>query len=345
MEDLREIYQCTLSSCEGCSVLKQNKPIHAHMDYESAEEAEVLFLSDSLKWSGYSVEAFGEDDLNIIKRYAEPFLKGISWTCAASVKCPNVKEADMPASNMKVCRQYLDPTIDKIKPTLVIPCGNLAMKMLLKKSGINKQRGGSFKYTTKSGFETIVVPTYHPYMLSLEPGKIKLFQQDVQTAVQKYIKCEVEPLRLKYEILETVKDLQKYEFLYDTSSNIAVDVETTGLDFRRNDIMTIAISFTQSPEWGDEERQVIIPFIHFESPFDEAEREIIVEFMKRVGSNLNNRKIFHNAKFDMKCLGRYDIKFVNVWDTMLMSHLEDENQPKGLLDLVKRYHPEYLEAL
>jgi len=41
----------------------------------------------------------------------------------------------------------------------------------------------------------------------------------------------------------------------------------------------------------------------------------------------------------------YDINPVNVWDVQVMYHLVDENAPKSLRELSKRFFPEKLEDL
>jgi uracil-DNA glycosylase family 4 len=105
------------------------------MDYEELEPAPVLFLSDSIKYRLGTVRAFSKPEVQLLKEsYPEKFVM------AASVKCPSVKEADMSPNNMNACRQHLDATIDKVKPKLIFACGNLAMKMLIKKSGITNKR-------------------------------------------------------------------------------------------------------------------------------------------------------------------------------------------------------------
>ena len=61
--------------------------------------------------------------------------------------------------------------------------------------------------------------------------------------------------------------------------------------------------------------------------------------------NPNNRKSFVNAKFDIKMVKRYGIIPVNVWDVKTMFHLIQEDAPKSLKELTKRFIPETLEDL
>jgi uracil-DNA glycosylase family 4 len=99
------------------------------------------------------------------------------FVTAASVKCPSVGEADMSPKNMNLCRVHLDATIDRIRPKLIFACGNLALKMLLKKSGITNKRGKAFTFATESGFTCVVVPIYHPYScIKRFPRHLALFK-------------------------------------------------------------------------------------------------------------------------------------------------------------------------
>ena len=143
--------------CHGCSILDKSKPAHSIMDYEELRESPVLFLSDSLKQKLNQMVPFTKQDMKLLEdSYKEDFV------CAAAVKCPSVREADMTPDNMKLCRAHLEATIDKVKPKLVFPCGNLAMKMLIKKSGITDKRGKYYEYITTRGHSCIVVPIFHP---------------------------------------------------------------------------------------------------------------------------------------------------------------------------------------
>ena len=121
----------------------------------------------------------------------------------------------------------------------------------------------------------------------------------------------------------------------DTTKTISCDIETTGLNFLRDKIMTVAFS-EGSKSW-------VVPIDHREVEWSQKEREIVLSLISKVLLNPKNKKVFHNAKFDMKFLKRYGIEVCNVWDTKLMHHLIDENAPKSLMDLVKIYFPEELE--
>ena len=321
--------------CEGCSILEKSKPCHSVMDYEDFGEAPVLFLSDSLNYRLGTIAPFSKAEVSLIDDcYKE------SYRLAASVKCPSVKEADMTPDNMKLCRVHLEATIDKVKPKLVFPCGNLAMKMLIKKSGITNKRGKSYEYITTGGHSCIVVPIYHPYTCIKEPRHRFLFQKDIQNAYEKYVLGKKAEGDFAYQTLMHIEEVEELAAnLQESEETLAIDIETTGLNFLTDSIQTIAFA-SQDNTW-------VLPLDHKDSPFRKGEPDYarVWVLLRRILENPKNRKVFHNAKFDLKFLINYGIYTKNVWDTKIMHHFIDENVPKSLMDLVKIYFSSELEDL
>jgi len=340
MFDLAKLYEGhkTLGDntlCAGCSILEKNKPCHSVMDHEDLKESPVLFLSDSLRYKLGSITAFSSAEFNLIREiYKE------SLALAASVKCPSVRDADMSPVNLGLCRIHMEATIDKVKPKLIFACGNLSMKMLIKKSGITNKRGKSYEFSTALGHKCVVVPIFHPYSCIKEPRHIPLFRKDIQNAYEKYILGRKSEGDFSYKVITTiqaVKDLA--QSLKDTNTTVAVDTETTGLNFLTDNIMTISLT-TRDNTW-------VIPLDHKDSPFKKGEPHYASVWvaLRQILENPKNKKVFHNAKFDLKFLINYGIYTKNVWDTKIMHHLLDENMPKSLMDLTKLYFANELEDL
>ena len=339
MDKLKNLYDCHKVSaanplCEGCSVLGISKPCYAVEDYKKLPETKVLFLADSFRYRFGKTTAFSDKERELIKS-SFPY----SCSFSAAVKCPSVKEVDMSPDDMKICRSHLEETIDAVKPTLVFPCGNLAMKMLIRKSGITNKRGKSFEFTSQKGHTCTVVPLFHPFSVIKEPRHKYLFDIDIKNAYDKYILESTDTTQFRYKVLlceEEVKDL--WENLKGTTDTISCDIETTGLNFIQDKIQTVGIS--------SEENNWVIPFFHKDSPFSEDDAtRILKTYIKDILENPNNKKVFHNAKFDLKFFKAFGIAAVNTWDTKIMHHLIDENVPKSLMDLVKLYFSSELETL
>jgi len=340
MNELHALYadKSCLESCVGCSILKKPKPFHSHMDYENLNQADVLFVSDSLKYQKGRISPFKDGELNIILESLSPY-DNYSVEYTASVKCPNVKEADIKTEDKYLCRRYLEETIEKVRPKLVFACGNLALNMLTKKSGINSKRGEAY-LMAGSDFEYTVVPLHHPYSLIIEPEKRKLFFSDVSRSYDRYILGKTQVLDLDYHILRDVDDIlfKGYERLFTTTDTLAIDLETEGLNFLEHNVLTVAMC------WGS--ASLVIPIKHKDHVWSEEDYEKIIDFLSQVMRNPNNSKVFHNATFDLKFLMSLGLKdFRNIEDTKLKYHVtENENDPKGLMDLVKKYFPQYLES-
>jgi len=340
MDKLKNLYDChkvssTNPLCDGCSVLTSSKPCYSVEDYKNLPQGKVLFLSDSFRYRFGKASPFSDKEKELIKGIF-PY----STVFSSSVKCPSVKEADMSPDDMKICRAHLEATIDAVKPILVFTCGNLAMKMLIKKSGITNKRGKSFEFTSQEGHTCTVVPLFHPFSVIKEPRHKYLFEVDIKNAYAKYILHSTNTSEFKYKVLISVTEVELMEYdLRDTSDTIAVDIETTGLNFLTDKVQTIAIS-TKGDNW-------VIPLDHKDSPFIKGtvQSPIVWKALRNVLENPNNKKVFHNAKFDLKFLKAHDINPVNVWDTKVMHHLIDENIPKSLMDLVKLYFSSELEDL
>ena len=327
----------SLSGCEGCSILDQNKPSYAIMDHDELDTARVLFLSDSVRYKYGKFSAFSDLEINKVLAPATSFMDEDEYTFAASVKCPDVREADMSPNNMNLCRAYLTATIDRVQPELVLACGNLAMKMLVKKSGITSKRGKSFEYTSEQDHTCVVVPVFHPFSVLKEPRHKALFEMDIRNAYNLYIKKDSARPEFEYKLLLSFEELGAYNYLCTTEDTVARDIETTGLNFITDKIMTIALSCGSD--------NIVIPIDHKDSTLQGGERFAVLKWLSLVLGNPNNKKVFHNSKFDQKFLLNYGVGCVNVWDTKIMSHLVNENFPKSLMDLVKIYFPTELENL
>lgn len=342
--DLRELYNTVNPICDGCSILNKPKPQHCIADYETdaTAPADILFMSDCFKTVFGEYLPFRHNEFNFLVDVVKKLEIEHSICFSAAVKCPMVKEEDMLTEDRNICRNHVYYTIDKVRPKIVFACGNLAFKMLTKKSGIMNKRGQGFEIDTPAGTKTTVVPVFHPYQVIIEPKNSYLFELDIVNAIDSFITKKSESLSLKWELIDSLDKLTQYEHLITTDKNISLDIETTGLNFLTDKINTIAIS------WKGEKSYICIvfPVDHRESPFGDAEKIKVFGFLDKVLRNKKNKKILHNSKFDLKFLHRYGITCVeNVWDTKLMQHLVNENLPKSLKDLVGYYYPHELNTL
>ena len=105
---------------------------------------------------------------------------------------------------------------------------------------------------------------------------------------------------------------------------IAVDIESTGLDEHKDELLGIG--------FGCSEKQFFVPMVYFSK---EEVRALLLKIF-----DPKRTIVFHNAKFDLKFLLAKGLPLPdinNVEDTMLMAWLVDENNSIGLKNLTKRY--------
>lgn len=330
-------------ACEGCSILDKGKPFNAYLDYEKADEADILFLSDSLKTNaGGGITAFGKKDIELFIEVMANLEGDATIEFAASVKCPAIRDKDLSASDMKLCRTHLEATIDAIKPKLVFTCGNLPMRMLLRLSGLtgpNPKRGRHYEFTSQKGHTCVVVPLFHPYSVIREPRHRPLFEMDIKNAYNRVILGKKAKSEFDFEIVTDIKLLQnEYIWLCDTDLPLGMDLEMTGLDFKKDKIMTFSISSKRGT--------VVIPIFHREHEWNTVDIGRVIAFLAMVMENPNNKKIFHNSKFDLKFLMALGLtKFENIYDTMILSHNIDENTPNSLSHNVQQYFSDEYNSL
>jgi len=331
--------------CAPCSILNKNLPVHCIKDYEFLEEADILFLSDSFKFAKGAKTPFSTRDMELLADILVDLEGNPSIEFSASVKCPSIKESDMTTTNRNTCRYHLEKTIDAVKPKLIFTCGNLPMKMLLKKSGLGGQtskRGMFFDFVSENGHECKVVPLFHPFQVTQEPKNRVLFESDIKNAYKVVIQGKTTDNDFEYDVVMDEETLDLYAtYLPNVTTPIAADVETTGLDFQNDKIQTISFS------WREEDgiRNIVFPVYHKDSPWTEEQVEKIVKMIAEVMSN-KAIKVLHNAKFDLKFMMALGVReFTNIQDTMLLAHNLDEDKPGGLMSCVRVYFPGELEGM
>jgi len=330
MLELRNLFSTSeYPQCGDCSILSQSKPFYCKLDHNNGLLSnDILFLSESFTSMYGEPTPFRSRELELIQSILPEDMRRRT-TYSASIKCPGVKDGDMSPGNMNICREHLYETLLRVRPKLVFVCGNLAMKMLIKKSGIADKRGSPFPFEHEE-FKCTVVPIYHPYFVLAEPKHRYLFEIDIRNSISRIIEKKAKS-DFSYEILDSEEKLFKLQPLYTTDTPVACDIETTGYNFLKDRLNTIA--------FAHESGNYVIPLEHKDNLFMMPPWGVI----QNVLSNPNNIKVFQNAKFDLKFLYSRGVQAVKVWDTKIMQHLVNENTPKSLLDLVNMYFPEELE--
>lgn len=346
--DLDTLFQCgnTNPKCGDCSILSKSKREHCILD-EEIEETEILFVSDSLKFYQGQYVAFSIPEYIKIKESLVNLGIGGRVAFTASLRCPDVKNYDLIPADKDFCRNHLSDAIEAYKPKLVFACGNLAMNMLTKKSGLHKKRGLTLDYISQNGFEVKVMPIFHPYEVLTEPKHELVWEIDILNAYRRYILEVPGPPGVPYTLLDSKPKLR--DFIDNIIPQIEaqdllvdVDLESTGLDFTSDTIHTISYSYRELT--GEISTKIMI-IDHPESPLGKEERELSLLGLKLLMENEKIRKSVQNAKFEIRFFLSYGIRSVNVADNQIFSSCVNENTSTSLMNMMKVYFGDHLEDL
>ena len=232
-----------------------------------------------------------------------------------AVKCRKGEKGKVSATQLKECKVYLQEELERVKPEWVITMGSTALKALTNKAKITEIHGNPLEH--KGGFT--VLPTFHPSMSLRDPRFWDRINHDFRR-FGKIINGEaLTKHKLNMTRVMSTKGLQEVIKAIKKSRAIAFDLETTGLEMR---LRTSAIGQTVIATFRQE-------FVIEHEYFTHWEME---KFHHRVRRLLKGKTVIgQNAKFDNLWLYyMYGVRFPLNFDTMLASHLLDENSPNGL---------------
>jgi len=298
----------------------------------------VLFVHDSCVRKQGEVFAFHDNDYGILRSLLEKSkIPTRDTQFIAAIKQIGISEKDATTEMIHENRPLLEEDIIKAKPKLIFVLGNLAMKTLLRKSGIANKRGKEF-WISIDEEDIPVVPLYHPFSIYSEPKLRGLFVQDLNNSYDKFVldknKLAASSYKLHNEVTEAVKAIKRVS----SHDAVAIDLETTGLDFKKDVITTIGFAVGEKDAF-------VVPINHRESELSEKDLNSVKDSVRELFEDKNVAKVLHNCKFDLKFLANWGVEvFYNIHDTQIMHSLVNENLPHGLMELVKQYFPHELES-
>lgn len=237
-----------------------------------------------------------------------------------AIRCQLKSKGDT-TNSVRYCNQFLKRDIAKVKPKVIITLGATALISLLGLKNISDNRGKAYK---KDNY--YVIPTYHPAAcLHGQWNKTKLIVLDLLLA-KRYAEGN-NHRDINYRYITQLEELEKLVEYLLRFKVLAVDIETTTLDFWSGKIFSV--QFSGKPGEG-----FFIPILKYgggEKWGEENEKPQVLDYLKMLLENGEIAKVFSNAKFDLHFLRKIGIKVKGkIWDTVLMHHLIDENLPHGL---------------
>ncbi|RZO96494.1 MAG: DNA polymerase I [Gammaproteobacteria bacterium] len=138
-----------------------------------------------------------------------------------------------------------------------------------------------------------------------------------------------------YECISTQDDLKKFIKKASKAKTIAIDTETTGLDYMDADLVGISISYEPG-------QAAYIPISHEDDSSPQLEMDYVLQELRPLLEDSNEKIIGQNIKFDKNILARYGINISSIKnDTMMMSYVLDASATRHNLDALSSYYLNY----
>ena len=142
-------------------------------------------------------------------------------------------------------------------------------------------------------------------------------------------------LNTNYEMINSEKELDKIIKLASKSKIIAIDTETTGLDYMDADLVGVSLSYEPG-------KAFYIPFGHEKQDAPQLKEKVVINKLKPFLEKAKDKIIGQNIKFDRNILARYGIKIDSIKnDTMMMSYVLDASATRHNLDALSSYYLDY----
>ena len=142
-------------------------------------------------------------------------------------------------------------------------------------------------------------------------------------------------LNSKYELINSEKALDKIIKAASKAKVIAIDTETTGLDYMDANLVGVSMAYEQG-------KAFYIPFGHEDQDIPQLKEKIVLKKLKPFLEKAKNKIIGQNIKFDRNILARYGIKIDSIKnDTMMMSYVLDASATRHNLDALSSFYLNY----
>jgi uracil-DNA glycosylase family 4 len=267
---------------------------------------------------------------------AEAYVTNVAKCRPPDNRTPDRKE-------IKVCVDaYLHQEITNVRPEFMLLLGNSALQGIAGKSGITKRHGEVYDmaFASEDGepFNVKVMATIHPAAVLRNPKWAGAFGMDLQRFGRMTRGEETSPTT-NVKIIRTKSHLRWLLDKLMHADVISWDIETytfpvappyvrTNFQEWWGDGSTVA-SIAFSWEVG---HSATIPLHHIASPWlDNA--DAVLRVLKPALERSDCKYVAHNGKFDARWMAAKGVTVPQTFDTMLASHMLEENRAKSLKPL------------
>ncbi len=153
-----------------------------------------------------------------------------------------------------------------------------------------------------------------------------------EEAPEKEVKEEVTK-ESKYELITKIKQLESWVTKIKKNSLLALDTETTGLDYMDAKLVGISLSVKSG-------EAAYIPLGHQEE--EQLDVNVVLKKLKPILESKKIKIVGQNIKFDRNILTRHGINLASFEnDTMLMSYVLNSTATRHNLDALAQYYLKY----
>ena len=153
-----------------------------------------------------------------------------------------------------------------------------------------------------------------------------------EAPANKTVKSEINS---SYVCISTEKSLKELIKKASKAKTIAVDTETTGLDYMDTELVGISLSYQAGEAY-------YIPLKHDDDSVDQIDLDIVLKELRPLLEDSSNKIIGQNIKFDRNVLAKYGVNITSIKnDTMMMSYVLDASATRHNLDALSSYYLNY----
>lgn len=219
--------------------------------------------------------------------------------------------------NIKKRIEYLNPkTIITVGRAIysIIENSDLRYNHFYNPLGINPDHFlDKDSYFYSSEYECNVFPIPPLYMTNgLICYESKFTKKQFERCIWEFKKIKRRKIKIEFEYVDDPNYLLNQILNNKDILEIAIDTETSGFNYFKEKLYNISLS------WDGKKGYFL--------PFDKINKNLLIQLF-----DTNIKWIFHNSQFDLKFLrvnGIYNVK--SDFDTMLASHILNENNPNSL---------------
>ena len=148
-------------------------------------------------------------------------------------------------------------------------------------------------------------------------------------------KATAKKVNSSYMCISSEDQLEKIVKEASKAKTIAIDTETTGLDYMDTDLVGISLSYKAGEAY-------YIPIKHLDDTVNQIQQDLVLDILRPILETSKNKIIGQNIKFDRNVLAKYGISISSIKnDTMMMSYVLDASATRHNLDALSTYYLNY----